>query len=286
MTRIRKRIEDTQHHETDLEHVFLRICTRLKILLATVVISSCTAIQTPSSQAQAISDVFRSEGVVGTFIAASVDQEIVYIYNEARALERFSPASTFKIPNTLIALDEGIVVSKSSKFEWDGTIREIPGWNKDQTLETAFKASCVWCYQEIARKVGVESYEEVLGDFDYGNQSTGLQVDSFWLNGDLKISAIEQMEFLRKLRGYELPIRREHVDILKEIMLTRQTDHYSIYAKSGWGGTTPQVGWYVGFVESDDEAWIFAMNIRVDVPEQVALRQALTIRSLQALDII
>lgn len=199
---------------------------------------------------------------------------------------RFSPASTFKIPNTLIALDAKVVDSKDTLFRWDGTDKGLQQWNSDQTLESALRVSCVWCYQEIARKVGKEKYESVLAQIDYGNQTVGSDVERFWLNGDLQISAAEEISFLRRLYDYELPFQQEHVDVLKDIMLIEENDQYSLYAKSGWATTTPQVGWFVGFVEKGTQTWFFAMNMQVDNREQVSLRQELTLSSLRALGII
>jgi len=230
--------------------------------------------------------IFESEGITGTFVAASLNGDVIHIHNDSRSTERFAPASTFKIPNTLIALDLSIVDSEASTFTWDGTDRGIESWNKDQTLKTAFKVSCVWCYQEIARAVGAERYKRALAKLDYGNRSIGDQVDRFWLNGSLQISAVEQITFLRKLYNEELPFQREHIDILKAMMVTQQTELHTVYAKTGWAATMPQVAWYVGFVESGEDTWLFAMNMRVDNPEQAALREELSIRSLHALGII
>ena len=255
-------------------------------VLASIVLWGCVAGKVADSGTDSVSNIFQSEGITGTFIAASVGDDSVYVHNASRSIIRFSPASTFKIPNTLIALDSQIVESKSSTFMWDGTDRGIESWNRNQTLETAFKVSCVWCYQEIARKVGADDYERVLAKLDYGNQSVGDQIDSFWLNGSLEISAAEQITFLRKLYNYDLPFSREYVDILRQIMVTQHTEEHTIYAKTGWAGTEPQVAWYVGFVESGTETGLFAMNMRVDRPEQAALREELSLRSLRALGII
>ena len=233
-----------------------------------------------------ISSVFETADVLGTIVVASVDGGLVYVHNDNRSTTRFSPASTFKIPNTLIALDAAIVTSADSTFSWDGTERGVPAWNKDQTLRSALQVSCVWCYQEIARKVGNDRYASALAGMDYGNQHLGEQVDQFWLNGDLQISAVEQIAFLRKLHDYALPYQHKHVDILKAIMLVEQTNDYTLYAKTGWTGAALHVGWYVGYVEKGDETWLFAMNMRMDRAEQAALRKDLTIQSLRALGII
>ncbi len=211
---------------------------------------------------------------------------MVHVYNEPRSIERFSPASTFKIPNTLIALDTNVVEPKDTVFRWDGADKGLQQWNADQTLSSAFKVSCVWCYQEIARKVGSVNYDSILAEIDYGNHFTGSQVDSFWLNGDLRISAAEQIVFLRRLYGYELPFRHEHVGVLKDIMLIEKNAEYSLYAKTGWAATTPQVAWYVGFVETGMQTWFFAMNMQVDSREQIGRQKELTFASLQALAII
>lgn len=264
----------------------MRIILISLILISLEILAACNSEQAQNIQLDSLANVFQSEGIVATFVAATVNGDTVYVHNETRSIERFSPASTFKIPNTLIALDVGAVTSISSTFKWDGTVRGIEGWNKDQTLETAFKVSCVWCYQILARKVGISHYESALVELDYGNQQTGQQVDSFWLNGDLAISAVEQISFLRKLYNRDLPFQRDHIEILMQIMVTQQTPQHTVYAKTGWAGTEPQVAWYVGIVDSRNGAWLFAMNMRVDSPEQAALREKLTVQSLQALGIM
>ena len=264
----------------------MRNITRFSFLAIAITVSGSAIGQASGSQLEAVTELFLSRNIVATLVVASPNAEVAHVYNKSRSIERFSPASTCKIPNTLIALDTNVVESKETEFRWDGTDKGLPQWNSNQTLESALKVSCVWCYQEIARMVGSEKYESVLARIGYGNHSTGSQVDLFWLNGDLLRAASEQVDFLRRLYNYELPFRDEHVDELKDIMLVEKSARYSLYAKSGWATTTPQVGWYVGFVETDTQTWFFAMNMQVDTREQVGLRKELTLASLQALGII
>ena len=264
----------------------MRKIIRISVFAIVFAVSSSASGQTTSPQSNSVADVFLSRGIIATLVVASSNSDVTHVYNETRSIKRFSPASTFKIPNTLIALGMHVVDSKDTVFKWDGTDKGLPQWNSDQTLETALKVSCVWCYQEIAREVGSEKYESVLAQIDYGNHSTGRHVDLFWLNGDLLVSADEQVRFLQKLYNYDLPFRDEHVDVLKDIMLVEKNAEFSLYAKTGWAITTPQVAWYVGFVESGTQTWFFAMNMQVDRKEQVGLQKELTIASLQALGII
>lgn len=264
----------------------MKIMCGLMLILAVSVASSDTSNNQKDSGIDAVAEVFRAEGVVGTFVVASSEGKVLHVYNDERSKLHFSPASTFKILNTLIALDAAVVSSKDSPFKWDGTDRGRPAWNKDQTLQSAFKVSCVWCYQEMARSVGLNRYAAALAEINYGNEQVGYQVDEFWLNGVLRISALEQLEFLKILVDYSVPYRREHVDIVKAIMLDEQRADYAIHGKSGWTGPELHVGWYVGYVEKGDDIWLFAMNMRLDSAEKASLRKELTIRSLRALGLL
>ena len=264
----------------------MRYALRSLAVWTTISLISCNYNSTADSRIDGIDDIFKSEGIVATLVVESANGGTSFVYNESRSVERFSPASTFKIPNTLIALEYLVVESKNSVFKWDGTDKGMQPWNQDQTLESAFKVSCVWCYQEIARIIGTKRYETALEMLGYGNQMVGDEIDAFWLNGDLQISAREQITFLRQLNQQAIPFQHGHIETLKNIMLVEQTASYSIYAKTGWAATTPQVAWYVGFVTKGDETWTFAMNMRVDRPEQASLRKELTMHSLKALKII
>ncbi len=128
-----------------------------------------------------LAKLFQSRGVEGTIIIDSLDSKKTYVYNEIRSEERFSPALTFKILNTLIALEEGAVKNEKEVIRWDGKDRGLDAWNKDQTLETAFPISCVWFYQELARRIGNEKYITHLKKAEWGNQKASLEVTTFSL---------------------------------------------------------------------------------------------------------
>ena len=238
------------------------------------------------SPAEKLATVFEANGVDGTLVVESVSGDRTYVHNPERASRQFSPASTFKIPNTLIALKHGVVNSKESTFEWDGTDRGLEQWNKDQTLESAFRVSCVWCYQEIARAVGERAYTADLRDLNYGNREIGETVDKFWLNGDLAISAWQQIEFLRGFVNAETGHTTQQIALVKDIMLVNKTDDWSLHAKTGWTGQALHTGWYVGFVVADDRTWLFAMNMNMETASQAPLRHDVTVQALEALEII
>ena len=229
-----------------------------------------------------VEEVFKKYKVEGTIVIESLNKKKIHIYNDKRASELFSPASTFKIPHSLIALNEGIV-KKDSVIVWDKKIREYESWNKDQTLLTAFKSSCVWCYQEFASKIGVEKYKKYLKELNYGNKKIGDDVTRFWLDESLEITTFEQIKFLKRFYTNNLPFKIEDINLLKEIMIDEKNENYTIRAKTGWEW---KYGWYVGYVETEDDVWFFAMNIDTKSESDLPKRKAMTLEILKLKGII
>lgn len=235
-----------------------------------------------------VAKIYSKYGIEGTLIIESLNAKTRYVHNKDRSEQRFLPASTFKIPNTLIVLHEGLIKSENQIIKWDGVDKGRPEWNKDHTIVTAFSSSCVWCYQKLAADIGNDKYLKHVKSMRYGNKKTGANVNTFWLNGELEISAREQVLFLRKLYLGKLPFKSYFMQWLKKIMLVEETPDYKIRAKTGWAKKKngQQHGWYVGFVEANNQVWIFANNIKIDKPADAKLRDVLVRESLKAKGII
>ncbi|MBT8420980.1 MAG: class D beta-lactamase [Gammaproteobacteria bacterium] len=227
------------------------------------------------------------QDIDGAMVISSLHGNRTRIHNDVRANRRFSPASTFKILNTLISLEEGAISGKDGALKWNGRIYAIPDWNHDQTLESAFKVSCVWCFQALADRVGAHKYRTHLRKTGYGQLREPFEEKTFWLDGSLEISAIEQVEFLKKVFERSLPFSPSSYETLRQIMLVEQTPTFTIRGKTGWATqVTPQVGWYVGYVETQDDVWFFATNIVVRNEKDLSLRRELTWEALQKAGII
>lgn len=236
---------------------------------------------------QAIAKLFADTQMNGTMLISSLHSGQTFIHNENRANHRFPVASTFKILNTLIALEEKAISGKDVLLKWDGHHYNLPAWNHDQTLETAFKISCVWCFQELARRIGSEKYRHYLHQLAYGELREPFEETTFWLDGSLKISAREQVEFLKKVYQRTLPFSTSSYDTLRQIMLVEQTPTFTIRAKTGWATKeTPQIGWYVGYIETLNDVWFFATNIDTRNEKDLPMRQQLTRKALQEKGII
>lgn len=181
----------------------------------------------------------------------------------ARAKSGQLPASTFKIPNTIIALETSVASNPEHLFKWDGTDRWLDAWERDLTLEEAFAASCVPCYQEVARAVGPERMRTELDRLGYpGMVFNPETIDNFWLGGDSRISQWQQIDFLRRIYHGELPIRPATQRAIREIMVIEKTTSYVLSGKTGWSTDGENNnGWFVGFVERGEKVYYFATNV-------------------------
>ncbi len=236
---------------------------------------------------ETLAQLFVKNNIEGTIVLSSMNSQQTFIHNYQRSKQRFATASTFKILNTLIALEEKIVVAKTDVLKWDGRTYSFADWNQDQTLETAFKVSCVWCYQELATKVGSEKYRMYLNKVGYGLLKEPFETTTFWLDGSLQITALEQVDFLKKIYQRKLPFSENSYEVLKEIMLLEKGNGFSIWAKTGWAARSkPQIGWFVGYVETATDVWFFATNIDINSEKDLPFRRQLTMDVLRAKTII
>jgi beta-lactamase class D len=238
-----------------------------------------------------------------TFVLYDVSRDRWSGCNLQRAETRFLPASTFKIPHALIALESGAVVDELSPMAWDGIERGIDRWNQDTSPSEAMLNSTVWVYQRIARAIGHETMSAWVRRLGYGNLDIGSadEIDHFWLDGNLRISAMEQVEFLNKLRLGNLPATSDTQARVRTMMVVER-DHdrgWTLHAKSGAVlpiddktgdisqdseivGRTANVehtGWYVGWVSRsthDQADWVFAFNMEIIDPSDLAAREKLT----------
>jgi beta-lactamase class D len=227
---------------------------------------------------------FEESGVQGTIVVADerVHSRAAWVHGAARASQRFPPASTFKIPHTLFALDAGAVRDEFQVFEWDGVERDFPSHNRDQDLRSAMRASAVWVYERFAEEIGAEGARSYLGRIDYGNADPTTDRGAYWIDGNLAISAHEQIAFLKRLYRNELPFRIEHQRLVKDVMIVEAGRDWILRAKTGWEG---RMGWWVGWVEWPTGPVFFALNI--DTPNRtgdLAKREQITRAILQSID--
>lgn len=203
-------------------------------------------------------------GREGCFVLYDSQSDSYLRHNPKGCTERFSPCSTFKIPNTVIALHTRVASGPEFSLAWDG-VKRGESWDRDHTLRSAFQGSVVWFYQELVRRVGHERETEFVRNFAYGNMDTSGGATNFWLESSLRISADEQVAFLRRLWTDALPTSRESQRITREIMEQSRREGRILYAKTGTGGDqkagVARLGWFVGCVSRGERTVFFATRI-------------------------
>jgi beta-lactamase class D len=223
---------------------------------------------------------FIEAGTAGTFVGYKVDDYLVIASDKNRAGEAKLPASTFKIPNSLIALETGVVGDPDQDvFKWDGVTRSIEAWNRDHTMRTAIAASAVPVYQEIARRIGAERMQKYLDLLEYGNRDIGGGIDQFWLTGNLRIDPVQQVDFIDRLRRGALPVSKRSQDLVRDILPVTKVGEALVRAKSGLLGAEqgkPSLGWMVGWAEKGSANTVFALNMDCLEPRHVADRMNIT----------
>jgi beta-lactamase class D len=206
---------------------------------------------------------FDSMNVSGTILIFDPYQQIYFSNDFQRADKKFLPASTFKIPNSIIGLETGVVENDSTMFKWDGQKRRLKIWEQDMMFRDAFHLSCVPCYQDIARKIGPVMMNDWLKKLEYGNMVVdSSNIDKFWLEGESGISARQQIDFLQRFYERKLPLSERTFSMMRSMMVIDSTRLYTISGKTGWSiRDGNNVGWFVGYAEQKNSVLYFATNL-------------------------
>lgn len=217
-----------------------------------------------------IAKLFEEQKLTGTFGLYDNGTGQFTIYNLSRFKDSaYLPASTFKIVNSLIGIETGRVANEKTVFKWDGVVRTFPGgdtatsWNKDLSLEEAFKVSAVPYYQELARRIGKDTMQHWLDSLKYGSKIIKTSVDNFWLDNSLKITPDEEMGLVKKLYFNQLPFQKRSHEIVKKLMIQEDNANYKLSYKSGWGyrENGNALGWIVGWIEENRHPYFFVLNV-------------------------
>jgi beta-lactamase class D len=230
-----------------MKRAFILILTALFSMAS---LSRSALFPIPNESAQTI-----FAGKKGTLVMIDCSSEAISIYNPGEASEKLPPCSTFKIWNTLIGLENGIISSADDDFyKWDGETRSYPEWNKDLNLKEAFQVSCVPAYQNLARQIGAQRMQLWIDKIGCGDRDISSGVDVFWLpeagRKTLLISPEEQARLIYRLVSGKLPFSENAKATLKNIMAIKKTGRGVLYGKTG--SSRFNLGWFVGYVESNN----------------------------------
>lgn len=261
----------------------------LDLAMAVLLLTSCVS-QPTTEIRNDFKKYYDQYQVTGAMVIFDEKNDNYICYNEPMANQAFIPASTFKICNSLIGLETGVISDENFVIEWDSITRQVEAWNKDQDMKSAFKNSTVWYYQELARRVGHTKMKYWLDQAQYGNSDTTGGIDMFWLTGGLRVTPMQQIDFLKRLHDEKLPFSKRSIGIVKKIMIRDSTEMYILRGKTGWGIQNGlNIGWFVGYIETAEGVYYFANCIQTTDDHLNKFQEAridIVYKVLQALRII
>ena len=207
---------------------------------------------------------FDENKVDGCFTYLDNSTGEITVYNMELDTQRFCPASTFKIVNSLIGLQTGRITNDTMLIKWDGVKRRVENWNKDMGMTEAFKVSNVAYYQEVARRIGKDTMKAWIDSLGYGNKDIEGPIDSFWLNNRLKISPDEQLGLVKRLYFDQLPFRKSVQQMVRNVMMQENNTAYQLSYKTGWGfdESGKALGWMVGWIEENKHVYFFVTFVK------------------------
>lgn len=206
------------------------------------------------------------EAFEGSFVLYNLQDDTWNIHDMEHAAMRVSPNSTYKIYDALFGLEEGIISPDDSLLPWNGEIYPFETWNTDQTLNSAMSSSVNWYFQTMDRQLGADSIYKYLQKIGYGNERIAGALSSYWLESSLKISPIEQVELLTQLHADNLGFAAENTNAVKDSIQLFSSENSTFYGKTGTGRINDHDvnGWFIGFIETFDNTYFFATNIKAD----------------------
>lgn len=202
----------------------------------------------------------------GSFVLYDSENDSWNIHDREHAALRVSPNSTYKIYDALFALEEGIITPDDSFIPWNGKNYPFEAWNADQTLQSAMNASVSWYFQTLDEQLEADTLYSYIQEIGYGNKNMSGGLSAYWMESSLEISPIEQIELLRKLYYNNFDFSPENINAVKDSIRLSSSDTGTFYGKTGTGRVDGQDvnGWFIGFVETEDNTYFFAANIGAD----------------------
>jgi beta-lactamase class D len=220
------------------------------------------------------------------FVLYNLQTDITKRYNNNQCEVQLTPCSTFLIANALIGLETGILKKPTQTLKWDRTKYPIKTWNRNLTLKEAIAASDEPKFKEIAKKIGSKRMKEYLNKFSYGNKDITGGISKFWLGSTLKISANEQVKFLRKVLLDKKILSKNNLNVMQDILEVKKTCNGILYGKTGTEEGLV-LGWFVGFFKTNNgKTYIFATNIKAKNNASGQVAKEITINILKDQKII
>ncbi|SEB05345.1 bla regulator protein blaR1 [Thalassobacillus cyri] len=271
---IKKRMERIAYFETETKLV------KVKSILIFILLAGFVVSQVPIVSAMPYDDridfdngqtVYEDlsayfHGYEGSFVLYDVQKKQYNIYNKDKSTLRVSPNSTYKIYNALFALESEVITRKDNYMKWNGQSYPYQSWNQNHNLHTAMENSVTWYFQKMDKMLQKKNIEAYTESIEYGNQNLSGGIEEYWLESSLKISPIEQVQTLKKFYTNQFGFDEKNIQFVKNAIKLETKNSSTLYGKTGTGTVNWKNvnGWFIGFVETDNNTYFFATNIEND----------------------
>ena len=146
------------------------------------------------------------------------------------------------------------------------------------SMNDAFRISCPWWYQQLARSIGKNTMQHWLDTLGYAQRYGVLEIgdnlDTFWLDNSAKVTSDEQMGLVKRLYFDQLPFTKRSQRIVREMMLFEDRANYRLSYKTGWGTNENgnALAWIIGWIEENKHPYFFVLQIETpdknaDIPD-------------------
>ena len=187
---------------------------------------------------------------------------------------RVTPASTFKVPHALAALDAGML-DPNEALSYDGSGQWPESARRNHTLASALRNSVVWYFQRVAQRLGSDRETAYLRRLAYGNMDASSGLTTFWIGGSLQVTPEEQGVFWVNLYQDKLPIAKSAVNAVKKMLVQPAGVVVNAAGEQPFGNAWPAhtivsakpgsatdrsgraVRWLVGHVKQGSRSFVF-----------------------------
>lgn len=273
-SQIKKRIQQIADYHKESKNLKIKatvsmLLTGLFILLSVPFLSAAALGQDVFPLPDHVSVTYEDmshyfDGYQGSFVLFNAKANQYTVYNKEKSLTRISPDSTYKIYDSLIALETNVITRERTTIPWDGTEYPYSAWNRNQDLSSAIKSSVNWYFQSLDKKIGYNNLQKYFHNMKYGNCDISAGISDYWLESSLKISPMEQVQLLRSFYNNKFNFKVENIDAVKAALLITRENLISLSGKTGTGtvNSKNRNGWFVGYVEATGNTFFFATNVQ------------------------
>lgn len=242
----------------------------LLILFVSALYFSCTP--SVAKIDNSLKKYFDSAQVTGSFAFLNNQLGDITVFNMEMDTQRVSPGSSFKIAETLIGVETSRLTDSNTTLKTsDSALRKI-------SLKNAFENNNVEYFQALADHIGLDTMNHWLDTLHYGNMKAS-DINSFWNNGELKISPDEQLGLIYKIYFDKLPFQKYAQEIVRELMLHEDNTLYKFSYATGSARTdnNEPAAWICGWIEENRHVYFFVSLVKSKTEDEDLQNTVLTI---------